>query len=96
VSQHPCESIAVLSVPIALVGLVEAHLDAPRVKRVPEIGHTYYVTPLWTLAGLGLPREGIELAYFATYEEAVAWAEGEIEDLRLAMAVVRRRVEARK
>jgi hypothetical protein len=100
--------IAILSVPLALAPLVGARLSrglALPSREEADIGRTYFVVPLLTLAGTGLfGVPAIEIAYFATYGEVYAWGNADIERRReaqrrevrgLLLEGLRRRREAR-
>jgi hypothetical protein len=74
---------AVVSVPIALAGVVGYALSQGRdipSKEAPEVGRVYFLAPLCSLAGTGLfDRPEIEIQYFKTNAEAMAWGENDIE-----------------
>ena len=74
---------AVVSVPIALAGVVGYALSQGRdipSKEAPEVGRVYLLAPLFSLSGLGLfEQPDIEIQYFRTREEAMAWGENDIE-----------------
>ena len=69
---------AIVSVPPALAPLIGADLSRGRpipTKETP--GRTYFLIPLLDLKGRGLMylRPEIEIQYFHTREEAMAWGE---------------------
>jgi hypothetical protein len=72
---------AVVSVPIALAGVVGYALSQGRdipSKEAP--GRVYFLVPLCLLSGTGLfDWPDVEIQYFQTRAEAMAWGENDIE-----------------
>jgi hypothetical protein len=52
-------------------------------KNAPEVGRVYFLAPLFVLSGLDLFNQpDIEIQYFPTRAEAVAWGDADIEHRR--------------
>lgn len=49
-------------------------------KDAPEVGRVYMLAPLFVLSGTGLfDWPDVEIAYFRTRAESIAWGEADIE-----------------
>jgi hypothetical protein len=75
---------AVVSVPINRAGEIGSRLSTRGVpiptREAPDVGRAYLLVPLFVLSGLGLfDQPDIEVQYFQTREEAMAWGENDIE-----------------
>jgi hypothetical protein len=75
--------IACVSVPSAIAGVVGYALsqgrDIPSTE-APDVGRVYFLAPLFTLAETGLfDHPEIEIQYFKTNAEAMAWGENDVE-----------------
>lgn len=77
---------AALSVPLALAGriggLISRGVPIPT-KEAPDVGRVYFCVPLFFLAGVGVFNQSdIDVEYFDTRAEAMAWGENDIERRR--------------
>jgi hypothetical protein len=77
---------AVVSVPTGLALAIGSALtqrvgtDGLPTKEAPKVGRVYWLVPLFCLSGTGLfDRPEIEIQYFKTRAEAIAWGENDIE-----------------
>ena len=74
---------AAVSVPTALAprigGLISRGGLSIPTKEVPEVGRVYFLVPLFSLSGVDVFNQpDIDVEYFDTRAEAVAWGEADI------------------
>lgn len=79
---------ATVSVPTALAprigGLISRGSLSIPTKEAPDVGRVYFLVPLFSLSGVGdvFNQPDIDVEYFDTRDEAIAWGEADIERRR--------------